>query len=98
MGHLARAFWPSGPTLGKPPYSFLLSPGDVVPMEPILITALSHRAAVGGGTFLGVPKPRAWIFYGLLTGWVPVLPNLIWSKPFLPRHEPSLPRMIIILI
>jgi hypothetical protein len=34
----------------------------------------------------GVWSPWAWIFYGVLTVWVPVLPNLTWSKLFLPGH------------
>jgi hypothetical protein len=37
MGPLARAFRPSGLTLGRPLCSFLSSPGDVVPMVPILV-------------------------------------------------------------
>jgi hypothetical protein len=44
--------------------------------------------------FWGMRSPRAWIFDGVLTIWVPVLPNLIWSKSFFPGHaypmsEPS---------
>jgi hypothetical protein len=55
---------------------------------------LYHRATVGGGTFPGVRSPWAWIFDGVFTIWVPVLPNLTWSKPFLlgyayPMSEPS---------
>jgi hypothetical protein len=38
MGPVARAFRPSGPTLGRPPCSFLLSPGDVVPLVSILVS------------------------------------------------------------
>jgi hypothetical protein len=49
-------------------------------------TALSHRAAVGVGVFPGGVKPRASIFCGVLTVWVPVLPNFTWSKPFLLGH------------
>jgi hypothetical protein len=37
MGLLARALKPSGLTHGRPPGSFLLSPGDVSPMMPDLI-------------------------------------------------------------
>jgi hypothetical protein len=39
MGPLARAFRPSGLTLGWPPFSFLPSLGDVVPLVPILISS-----------------------------------------------------------
>jgi hypothetical protein len=38
MGALAHAFRPSGPTLGWTPCFFLPSPGDVVPLVPILVT------------------------------------------------------------
>jgi hypothetical protein len=36
--------------------------------------------------FWGVRSSRAWIFDGVLTIWVLVLPNLTWSKSFLPGH------------
>jgi hypothetical protein len=57
-------------------------------------TVLSYRAVVGDGAFLGDMKPPTWIFGVVLTVWVPVLPNLIWSKSFLlghayPMSEPS---------
>jgi hypothetical protein len=48
--------------------------------------ALSHRAVVGGATFPGGAKPRAWIFDGVLAVWVPMLLNLTWSKSFVPGH------------
>jgi hypothetical protein len=41
MGPLAHAFKLSGPSLGRPPYSFLLSLGDVVSMVPILVTSIT---------------------------------------------------------
>jgi hypothetical protein len=41
MGLLARAFRLSGQTLGRPPCSFLLSLGDVVPLVPILINSIN---------------------------------------------------------
>jgi hypothetical protein len=34
----------------------------------------------GGDAFPGDVKPWAWIFGGVLTMWIPVLLNLIWSK------------------
>jgi hypothetical protein len=37
MDLLAHSLRPSGPTHGRPPCSFLLSPGDVVPMVPNLV-------------------------------------------------------------
>jgi hypothetical protein len=40
MGLLAHALRPSGPTLGRPPYSSRLCPGDVVPMIPDLVTSV----------------------------------------------------------
>jgi hypothetical protein len=39
MAPLARAFRPSGLSLGRPPCSFLLSLGDMVPLVPILISS-----------------------------------------------------------
>jgi hypothetical protein len=39
MGLLAHVLRPSGPTHGKPPCSFLLSLGDVVPMVPNLVSS-----------------------------------------------------------
>jgi hypothetical protein len=39
MGLLARALSPSGLTHGRPPYSSLPSPGDVVPMVPNLVSS-----------------------------------------------------------
>jgi hypothetical protein len=39
-------------------------------------TALSRQAAVGGGAFPWDVKPQAWIIGGVLTIWVPALPNL----------------------
>jgi hypothetical protein len=42
----------------------------------LLVTALSYRATVCCGAFLGMRNPWAWIFDGELTVWVPVLPNL----------------------
>jgi hypothetical protein len=39
MGSLARALRLSGPTLGRPPCSFLSSLRDVVPMVPNLISS-----------------------------------------------------------
>jgi hypothetical protein len=38
---------------------------------------LSHHWAVGSGPFLGVRRPRVWIFDVVLTVRVPVRPNLI---------------------
>jgi hypothetical protein len=38
MGLLARILGSSGLTHGRAPYSFHLSPGDLVPMEPNLIS------------------------------------------------------------
>jgi hypothetical protein len=38
-GHLAHVLRPSGMTHGRPPYSFPLSPGHVVPMVPDLISS-----------------------------------------------------------
>jgi hypothetical protein len=38
--------------------------------------SLSHHAAVGGAPFWGVRCPRARIFDGVLTVWVPLLSNL----------------------
>jgi hypothetical protein len=39
MSLMSRALRPSGLTLGRPPCSFCLSPGDVVPMIPDLISS-----------------------------------------------------------
>jgi hypothetical protein len=45
--------------------------------------------------FGGCEAPKAWIFGGVLTIWIPALPNLTWGgKSFLPRDaypmtEPS---------
>jgi hypothetical protein len=39
MGLLARDLRPSGLTHGMPTYSFLSSPGDVVPMVPNLVSS-----------------------------------------------------------
>jgi hypothetical protein len=39
--------------------------------------------------------PRAWIFDGVLTVWAPVLPNLTWSKSFLPGACLSYVRVIM---
>jgi hypothetical protein len=36
--------------------------------------------------FSGSEAPRAWIFGGELTGWVPVLPSFTWSILLLPRY------------
>jgi hypothetical protein len=43
MGLLARVLGPSGPTHGRLPCSFLLSPGDVVPMIPNLVSRNGDR-------------------------------------------------------
>jgi hypothetical protein len=40
MGLLTRVLRSSGPTHGRPPFPFLLSPGDVVPMIPNLVTSV----------------------------------------------------------
>jgi hypothetical protein len=37
-------------------------------------------------SFRGVQSPWVWIFHGVLIVWVPMLPNLTWSKPFFPGH------------
>jgi hypothetical protein len=37
MDLLAHALRPSGSTHGRPPYSSLLSPGDMLPMVPDLV-------------------------------------------------------------
>jgi hypothetical protein len=39
MGLLPRSLRLSGPTHGRPPFSFRLSPTDVVPMVPDLISS-----------------------------------------------------------
>jgi hypothetical protein len=47
MGLLAHAVRPSEPTLGRPPFFFLPTPGDVVPMVPNIVSCpqvLSKRA------------------------------------------------------
>jgi hypothetical protein len=49
MGLLARVLRPSGPTHDRPPCSFLLSLGDMVPMVSILISSprvLGKRALI----------------------------------------------------
>jgi hypothetical protein len=49
MGLLARVLSPSGMTHGRHPYSSLLSPGDVVPVVPNLISSprvLGKRALI----------------------------------------------------
>jgi hypothetical protein len=49
MGSLACALRPSGLTLGRLPYSFPPSPGDVVPMVPNLVSSprvLGKRAMI----------------------------------------------------
>jgi hypothetical protein len=43
MGLLDCVLRPSGLTHGRPPYSFLPSLGDVVPMVPNLIRQQQHR-------------------------------------------------------
>jgi hypothetical protein len=46
MGHLAWILRPSGPTHGRPPYSSLLSPGDLVPMVlNLIIVHLQYQTA-----------------------------------------------------
>jgi hypothetical protein len=45
MDLLARALRLSGPTHGSPPCSSLLSPGDVVPMIPNLISSPEYLAS-----------------------------------------------------
>jgi hypothetical protein len=45
MGSLACALRPSGLTLGRPPYSLLPSPGDVVPMVLNLISVIHSSTA-----------------------------------------------------
>jgi hypothetical protein len=42
MGHLAQVFSLSGPTYGRPPYSFSLSLVAMVPMVPNLINLISN--------------------------------------------------------
>jgi hypothetical protein len=42
MGLMAQILGPSGPTHGRPPYSLLLSPGDLVPMVPNIVKDASH--------------------------------------------------------
>jgi hypothetical protein len=56
--------------------------------------ALFHHAVVGGSAFLGGVKPPSLDIRWSVDRRVPVLPNLTWSKPFLPGHaypmsEPS---------
>jgi hypothetical protein len=45
---------------------------------------LSHHAAVGGDTFLGVWSPQDWIFTIVLTVWIYKGPNLTWRSLLLP--------------
>jgi hypothetical protein len=42
--------------------------------------------------------PRAWIFDGVLSVWVPVLPNLTWSKSSLPGACLSYVRIIMVFM
>jgi hypothetical protein len=42
----------------------------------LLGAALSHPVVVGGDAFPRDANPQAWIFDGVLTVWVPVLPTL----------------------
>jgi hypothetical protein len=56
--------------------------GTELPIKHCLIPLCSSgRWHLSGG---GVQSPRAWIFDKVLTVWVPMLPNLTWSKSFLP--------------
>jgi hypothetical protein len=86
MGWLARAFRLSALTLGRHPYSFLQSPGDVVPMVPNLITRCHPRSLSWAITpspgpegevvaVIGPPSPEAdWqkaITMYLLLGTIP---------------------------
>jgi hypothetical protein len=48
--------------------------------DPILSCSCSGRWRL----FEGCEAPRAWIFSGELTIWIPTLPNLVWGKLFLP--------------
>jgi hypothetical protein len=41
---------------------------------------LSHRFSGVVEPFWGMRSLWAWIFGGVLTMWIPVLPNLTWSK------------------
>jgi hypothetical protein len=55
---------------------------------------LSHHSCGQWRLSSGCEAPRAWILGGILTAWVPMLPNLTWSKSFLPEDayplsEPS---------
>jgi hypothetical protein len=52
----------------------------------LLGAALSCRAVVGGGTFLGGVKPLGLDIQWSVDRLVPVLSNLTWSKLFLPEH------------
>jgi hypothetical protein len=46
---MAHVFRPNGLTLGRPPYSSLPSPGDLVPMVPYLITCYRGGVAMSDG-------------------------------------------------
>jgi hypothetical protein len=76
----------SGVTVSLPPApSYNLQPSDEgigLPVRRCLVSSLQWVVA----PFRGMWIPRAQIFGGVLTVWVPTLPNLIWSKSFLPGH------------
>jgi hypothetical protein len=52
MGLLARIFRPSGPTHGRPPFSFSLSPASRVPMVTNLIKQAPRGWYSGFSTYL----------------------------------------------
>jgi hypothetical protein len=70
MGHLAYVLRTSGPTHGRPPYSFPLRLGDVVPMVPYLINSprvLGKQAlsqSIGSSYFGKVVECSSWIKTG----------------------------------
>jgi hypothetical protein len=59
-------------------------------------TAPSYHATMGSDVFPGDVRPPAWIFYVVLTVWLPTRPNVTWRSPFLSRACLSDIRVIMV--
>jgi hypothetical protein len=77
--------WASLPS--APSYSLQLS---VKRTELPVRRCLVPSCGSGWCTILGGAMPRARIFDGVLTIWVPLLSNLAWSNSFLPGYAYSM--------